>query len=416
MSQFDTYADVVELCSLFQCLGYSIKSLETNDANVSQDGGGTKTVVINCQSSGLHIVMESANASCSCPATNQQNSGVWQVSGVTGGKLLDKEIGCSLLGSLPRTHRERFAKELREMIKCIKEHNVSDVNRSNTEANKSASMVELSTPEKKQFQAKLDTPTRYRSLDALINVKGNAEQPFPDPGPLQRHTPNNASEGRNISNKMMCRRQSTYTISSTPGSVRRNKTSSPIQSQSNVLDSLLAIEKVAEDLRNKLAAVIREFMEEGKNNSSMSSMVLDVSKISVLKGEISRAQFASSPNLSGLDSVQEDFPKSHLKRFESASTSNLGPSQQSPSGDGKPSRLRRLSPSLFKSKKHSSSIKTSVKAPDSKGSKLNSLFRPKIVVPVLSPRSNLVSSPNISSAKKKFSHIKSTIPKPLKKE
>lgn len=43
------------------------------------------------QASGLHVVLETPSVNCSCPATNlQQNSGMWQVSGTTGGKQLDK--------------------------------------------------------------------------------------------------------------------------------------------------------------------------------------------------------------------------------------------------------------------------------------------------------------------------------------
>jgi hypothetical protein len=52
-----------------------------------------------------------------------------------------------------------------------------------------------------------------------------------------------------------------------------------------LLESLIEAEQGAENLRNKLATIIREFIDDadGKNDSSMSSLVLDVSKISVLK-------------------------------------------------------------------------------------------------------------------------------------
>ncbi|CAG9788555.1 unnamed protein product [Diatraea saccharalis] len=145
----EAYTDVVELCALLQCLGFSVKSLDTSDHNVSQDGA-TKTVIINCQSSGLHVVLESPGLSCSCPSTHQ-NSGVWQVSGVTGGKQLDKEFGCTLLGALPKAHRDKLTQELREMIRCIKQHNESvDVDQQKAkEINKSTSMIELNTPEKR---------------------------------------------------------------------------------------------------------------------------------------------------------------------------------------------------------------------------------------------------------------------------
>ncbi|KAL0821513.1 hypothetical protein ABMA28_004975 [Loxostege sticticalis] len=410
MSVNDAYTDVVELCALLQCLGFSVKSLDTSEVNLSQDVG-TRTVVINCQSSGLHVVLESPGLACSCPTTNQQNSGVWQVSGIAGGKQLDKEFGCTLLGSLPKPHRERLTKELREMIRCIKEHNESDHEKKNKEAlNKSTSIIELNTPEKRLFQSKIETPTRYRSLDTLTAAKADGEQ-LPAPGPLTKRLLAGAYGDDNSEKKTaMCRRQSTYTLSSTPGSSirRRNKTSSPIQSIHNpLLETLMEAEKEAEELRNKIAYIRKEFIEE-KNDSSMSSLALDVSKISVLK-EPSKAQFASSPNLSGLGTVQEDFPKSRLKRFESASTSHLGPKQLNP--NEKPSRLKRISPNIFRMKKDGTKSEKP-KTQDNKNSKLNNFFRPKIVTPVHGSRVS-ESSPNLSSAsKKKYSHVKSTIPRP----
>ncbi|XP_053611206.1 uncharacterized protein LOC128675671 isoform X2 [Plodia interpunctella] len=407
----DAYTDVVELCALLQCLGFSVKSLDTCDNNNSQDGPG-RSVVINCQSSGLNVVLESDGPVCSCPATNKQNSGVWQVSGVTGGKQLDKEFGCTLLGSLPKEHRERLSAELQGMIRCIKQFSgVGEDDRPH--ANKSASMIELSTPEKRLFQVKVDTPTRYRSLDTLTTAK-EVDQPLPAPGPLHRGICHAfTDEDKQEAKTTMCRRQSTYTLSSTPGSMKRtrNKTSSPIQSQQTLLDSLISAERTAEELKNKIAFIIREFVDDGKNDSSISSLALDVSKISVLKGEISKAQFASSPNLSALGAVKEEFPKSRLNRFESASTSNLAP-KVTPNRDTK-SKLRRLSPNIFKLKKDSPGVKTGAKATDAK-SKLNSMFKPKIVTPIQT-RSPLA-SPNLSASKRKFSHVKSTIPRPMKKE
>ncbi|XP_026735661.1 uncharacterized protein LOC113499386 [Trichoplusia ni] len=413
----EAYTDVVELCALLQCLGFSVKSLDTSDGNVSQDGA-VRSVVINCQSSGLHVVLESPSLSCSCPTTNHQNIGVWQVSGVTGGKQLDKEFGCSLLGSLPKSHRERLAKELHEMIRCIKEHNESDSEHPKEAiANKSASMIELKTPDKSDFKIKSDTPTRYRSLDTLTAARRDPQ--LPAPGPLQKLDLADASteEGKD-KKQIMCRRQSTYTLSSTPGSVRiRNKTSSPIHAtQSTLLESLFAAEKAAEELHSKLTYVIREFVEDGKHDSSISSLTLDVSKISLLKcSEATKAQFSSSPNLSGLGNTREDLTKSRLKRFESASTSNLGP--KSSSKDNKlASKLRRISPNIFKIKKEGSSVKAEKPKPQDAKSKLNILFKPKIVTPVRTPRSNAEASPNLSSSRKKFSHVKSTIPRPASKK
>lgn len=45
----------------------------------------------------------------------------------------------------------------------------------------------------------------------------------------------------------------------------------------------MAAEKTAEELRIKLSNVIKEFVEDNKLETSMSSLALDVSKISVLK-------------------------------------------------------------------------------------------------------------------------------------
>ncbi|CAH2043253.1 unnamed protein product, partial [Iphiclides podalirius] len=413
----DPYTDVVELCALLQCLGFSVKSLDTSDTNASQEGG-VRTVVINCQASGLHVVMESHNVSCSCPATSQQqNSGFWQVSGITGGKHFDKESGSALLGYLPKAYRERLTKELLEIVRCIKENNESDLEKPKEReslANKSASMLELKTPEKRLFQLPPGTPTRYRSLDTLTTAKETTDQNLPAPGPLQKHLANDKSMD------LMCQRQSTYTLSSTPDSIRRrNKTSSPIQgSENKILESLLAAEKAAEDLRNKLAIIVREYNDDRKHDSSMSSLVLDVSKISVLKGaESSKAQFASSPNLSALGSGTDDYSRSRLKRTESASTSNLANKQGSKEGKVS-SKLRRISPNIFKFKKESPSVYKVDKATahENKSSKLNTLFKPKIATPVRVPKVNLEPSPNLSNSRKKFSHVKSTIPRPSSKK
>ncbi|CAH0720484.1 unnamed protein product, partial [Brenthis ino] len=407
----DAYTDVVELCALLQCLGFHIKSLDITDGNVSQDGG-TRTVIINCQASGFHVVMESANLTCSCPsAPNQQNSSFWQVSGMTGGKQYSKEYGSGLLGSLPKAHRERLTKELQEIVRCIKEHNESDGSNKECIGNKSASMIELKTPEKRLSQIKSEMPTCHRSLDTLTT---GAEDQLPAPGPLQKqHTEDNRNTKKL---QLMCQRQSTYTLSSTPGSARRrNKTSSPIQTPSNtVLESLIAAEKTAEELRNRLSNVIKEFIEDNKLDSSMSSLALDVSKISVLKGpDCSKPQFASSPNLSGM-SVQDDFAR-RFKRVDSASTSNLAP--KSASKDGKTSKLRRISPNLFKLRSSPSVAKNDKgKSNDNKSSKLNSLFKPKIVVPVRTTKTTTDASPNVSASRKKFSNVKSTIPRPASKK
>ncbi|CAH0400752.1 unnamed protein product [Chilo suppressalis] len=300
------------------------------------------------------------------------------------------EFGCTLLGSLPKSHRERLNRELREMIRCIKQHNESVDNENNKakENNKSASMVELNTPEKRLFQPKVDTPTRYRSLDTLTTAKDAAEPQLPEPRPLAKQLIGYTEEEMN---DHKARRYE----------VRWNQ-------QSTLLESLIEAEKVAENLRNKLAFVIKEYVEEGKCDSSMSSLALDMSRISVLKGEPGK-QFASSPNLSGLGKAQNDFTKSRIKRFDSASTSNL--LAKKPPPNEKPSKLRRLSPNIFnKAKKDGvKSDKNPPKIPDNKSSKIGSLFRPKIVTPVSRPPE---SSPNLSTAKRKFNHIKSTIPRP----
>ncbi|XP_047992615.1 uncharacterized protein LOC125231264 isoform X2 [Leguminivora glycinivorella] len=409
----EAYTDVVELCALLQCLGFSVKSLNTSDGNVSQENGA-RTVVINCQASGLHVVLESGSSSCSCPPeASNNNSGVWHVSGIAGGQRLDKEFGCSILGQLPKAHRERLSAELRVMMRCIRESGDID-DKSKEKVNKSASMVEVKmSPERHLLKA--ETPTRYRSLDTLTAAK--EDQQLPPPGLLQKKlvlTDTSTDDVTTDNKKLMCRRQSTYMVSP-PGSVKvRNKTSSPLQQpRSVVLESLIAAEKAAEGLRQQLATIIKQFSDEGKDDSSMSSLALDVSKISVLKGtEPMKTQFASSPNLSGLGTVYEDMKKNKLLRLESASTSNLGPKKQTPIKDGGiASKLRRISPNFFK--KNTLTIKNDKLKPQDKNSKLNSIFKPKAVTPKLKSES----SPNLSaSTKKRFSHVKSTIPRPTPKK
>ncbi|XP_023936263.2 uncharacterized protein LOC112044611 [Bicyclus anynana] len=408
MSQKEAYIDVVELCGILQCLGFHVKSIDTHvDKNTSTSHDGARTVIVDCQTSGLHVVLENGNLSCSCPAiASQQNSGIWQVSGVAGGKQLDKEFGSSILGSLPKDHRERLTRQLQDIARCIKQHNETEADRQRDGiANRSASMIDMKTPPKR-LELKPDTPTRYRSLDTLTGSK--QADTLPEPGPLAKILDNK----HDSQTQSMCQRQSTYTLSSTPDSSRRrNKTSSPIRRlSSTVLDSLLAAEKTAEELRSNLSNVIKELTEDGRYDSS-SSLALDVSKISILKApDSSRIQFASSPNLTG-PGFHDELTR-RLQGIESASTSNLATKLSAK--DPKTSKLRRISPKIFKSNSMSSKIDKDKQNNNNKSSKFNSLFKPKIVTPVRAGSVNLNSeaSPNLSGSKKKFSHIKSTIPRP----
>lgn len=72
--------------------------------------------------------------------------------------------------------------------------------------------------------------------------------------------------------------------------------------------------------------------------------------------------------------AKEDFTR--LKRFESVSTSNLVPKSTVAKESKITSRLRRISPNLFKSKKESPNVK--IDKPDAR-SKLNSKLS-KIVI------------------------------------
>lgn len=51
----------------------------------------------------------------------------------------------------------------------------------------------------------------------------------------------------------------------------------------SLIDNLIATEKLAEDLRKKISNIIHDFVEDAKHDNSMSSLALDVSKISTLK-------------------------------------------------------------------------------------------------------------------------------------
>ncbi|XP_034834709.1 uncharacterized protein [Maniola hyperantus] len=402
MAESEAYIDVVELCGILQCLGFHVKSIDTNCEQYASNVA--RTVIVDCRTSGLHVVLEHGNLTCSCPTVaSQQNSGIWQVSAITGGKQLDKEFGSSILGSLPKPHRERLTVQLQEIVRCIKEHNEeTDRQKDPVVANRSASMIDMKTPEKRHQQLKVDTPTRYRSLDTLTSAQAGAE-PLPAPGALLKH---DDEEKDKVWAK--CTRQSTYTLASTPDSSKqRNKTSSPIQKPSNsILESLIAAEKNAEELRSNLSNIIKELMEDGRYDSS-SSLALDVSKISIMKvPDNSKIQFASSPNLSNLG-MQEELTK-RLRGVESVSTSNLA--TKPAAKDAKTSKFRRLSPNIFK---NSSSPKVDKdKQTNNKTSKLNSLFKPRIVTPVRAGTPSTEASPNLSGSRKKYSHIKSTIPRP----
>lgn len=84
--------------------------------------------------------------------------------------------------------------------------------------------------------------------------------------------------------------------------------------------------------------VIQATNKTGKNCNHLPSQGLETSK----------TQFASSPNLSSLV-ARDDLPKSKLKRFESVSTSNLGPKAIS----DKTSKFNRMTPNLLKNKNSS---------------------------------------------------------------
>lgn len=59
---------------------------------------------------------------------------------------------------------------------------------------------------------------------------------------------------------------------------------SPLQGHQNkLMEKLLSAERHAESLRTKLADIVKELQEDGKCDTSMSSLALDVSKISILK-------------------------------------------------------------------------------------------------------------------------------------
>ncbi|XP_047521885.1 uncharacterized protein LOC125060825 isoform X2 [Pieris napi] len=384
MSLTDSFMDVVELCTLLQCLGFNVKSLETRDVNMSQDSS-TRNVVITCQSSGLHVIMESSELRCSCPPdANKNNSGFWEVSGVTGGKQHNTESGSGLLGYLSKTHQEQISKELQNIVKFIKENITNEKPKG---ANRSASMLELSTPEIR-LKLEADTPTRYRSLDTLTTVDDSSPS-FPIPRSFKGQIPK------------ILERQRTYSVSSTPDSLCGwNKTSSPIQEPQTskyILEKLIYASNCCEETQKHIKYVIQTLSGKTKNDSSCQE--LDVSKIPVFKvADTPKTHFLSCSNIPA--SVTPSDEKDNLKRSES-STSTIATKE-------KTSRLRRLSPSLLKLKKD---ITPKVdKKP--KESKLTSLFKPKKVLPPPSTSKSNLMSPNLSASNKKFSHIKSTIPKP----
>ncbi|CAF4928970.1 unnamed protein product [Pieris macdunnoughi] len=386
MSLTDSFMDVVELCTLLQCLGFNVKSLETRDVNMSQDSS-TRNVVITCQSSGLHVIMESSESRCSCPPdANKNNSGFWEVSGVTGGKQHNTESGSGLLGYLSKTHQEQISKELQNIIKFIKENKT---NEKPIQANRSASMLELSTPEIR-LKLEADTPTRYRSLDTLTTVDDSSPS-FPMPRSFKGQIPK------------ILERQRTYSVSSTPDSLRGwNKTSSPIQepqASKYILEKLIYASNCCEETQKHIKYVIQTLSGKTKNDSSCQE--LDVSKIPVFKvADTPKTHFLSCSNIPA--SITPSDEKDNLKRSES-STSTIATKE-------KTSRLRRLSPSLLKLKKDKDTATKEDKKP--KESKLTSLFKPKKVLPPPSTSKSNLMSPNLSASNKKFSHIKSTIPKP----
>lgn len=226
MAQPNAYTEVMEVIALLQHFGYNMKSLEKNDLNVGKDEA-IRTVAINCQASELRVVMESVNTTGSCPlAPSNQNGGFWEVPGVTGGKQYSEECGSGLLGSLPKSQRERLMMRLQDMIKLIKEYSESELQEEKHKEcleNNFGSMINLKTPERRMGTY---TDVTYRSLDTLTaaaTTAGNAPQQLPAPGTLlEDATEDNAKEKKT----RRCLRKDTYTISTMPGSSKKiNKTS-----------------------------------------------------------------------------------------------------------------------------------------------------------------------------------------------
>ncbi|GBP67747.1 hypothetical protein EVAR_51804_1 [Eumeta japonica] len=237
-----------------------------------------------------------------------------------------RKIGSTLLGNLPKTFTEQLAKQLKGLVRSIREHNELE-----TEL---AAVKKLCSGEESQGK-----DTLANRSASMIEFKVT-----PEKSPI--HPPS-----------------------------------------SSILERLIGAEKAAEELRNKLTNLVQDYMNEDRT-SSISSLALDVSKISLLKAsEPSKSQFASSPNLSSSATVKENLSKSKLKRFESASTSNLPSKKITPKSEGgmKLSKLRRLSPSCFFSKKESASSHTHATSQnENKGSKANtpSSLKANIIKPI----------------------------------
>lgn len=59
-----------------------------------------------------------------------------------------QEFGSSILGSLPKSHRERLTRQLQDIVCYVKEHNETEGEKRDG-VNRSASMIEIKTPDKK---------------------------------------------------------------------------------------------------------------------------------------------------------------------------------------------------------------------------------------------------------------------------
>lgn len=368
------HPDVPDICMLLQCMGFKIKSVTCDESSRNLNNVG-QALSITCKISGMSMIMESSTTECNCPVDSErESSGFWQVSGVSGGIIeSNKETGSTLLESLPKETSFYVTNELAKLIeltrsKCyvdkldnnknvttdiIPPVNQLDIkeDRSLSDASVSLGNLNESPPRSKYLMhlLKTETPTRYRSLDTLTNVK-NLDDDIPKPGPLiPKHNTSSDSENINVDkhdedvSKPVVARQQTYNFT-TPTQekikkYRRSKTltSSPIAKVPPILwQDLVTAEKMAKDLHSKLQSILKNpvAVEDEKIDASVAS--LDVSKISLQKDQphditkpITKlrhpiSQFASSPNLSGCRmSSLTDANRPNLTRVNSSSTSKL---------------------------------------------------------------------------------------------
>ncbi|XP_077299862.1 uncharacterized protein LOC143920781 [Arctopsyche grandis] len=338
--------DIMDLCNILQCLGFNIKNVLKEYKPLGEAG---TTIEVNCNIAGIKVVLESKNTECNCPKLEYiDENEKWEMSGTSGGiqvsrtenNLVFQRDLCKSMIMHVKSEVNNLVELLRTKIIPVTPPNKNILNKSfpksadahlGNSISVSSSCLFSSPPNSRGLQIKVETPGRCRSLDTLNDTNSKIAL-LPEPRALSASQKSliedsNQNIDKIVDEKQTSKvktivRQNTYTASPTnshePRHVLPSRTSSPIPAiPSTVILNLHQAEKIADDLMVLIQETIKTM--EPVYEKSQSSLVMDVSKISVAKSQVleprgrtgstlstrSAMPFASSPNLSNIKEISK---------------------------------------------------------------------------------------------------------------